>query len=80
LLGLESPFDPKFAVGGVGFDEDQMIRQTIASLVMNNKDLSRSNVFGNVLADVGPAGVFARASMNTEHAKGNELYGKTSND
>ena len=69
LMGLESPFDPKFAVGGTGFNQDQMIRQTIASLLMGNKDLSRSNVYGNVLADVGPAGVFAKASMNTEHAK-----------
>ncbi|NDB58705.1 phage tail tape measure protein, partial [bacterium] len=69
LLGLESPFDPKFAVGGTGFNEDQMIRQTIASLIMGNKDLSRSNVFGNVLADVGAAGVFPKASMNTAYAK-----------
>ncbi len=69
LLGLESPFDPKFAVGGTGFTPDQMIRQTIASLLMGNKDLSRSNVYGNVLADVGPAGVFAKASMNTEYAE-----------
>jgi hypothetical protein len=35
---------------------------------MGNKDLSKSNVFGNVLADVGPAGVFSKASMNTAHA------------
>jgi TP901 family phage tail tape measure protein len=68
LLGLESPFDPKFAAGGTKFTEDQMIRQTIASLLLGNKDLSKSNVFGNVLADVGPAGVFPRASMNTEYA------------
>jgi len=68
LLGLESPFDPKFAAGGTKFTPDQMIRQTIASLLFGNKDLSKSNVFGNVLADVGPAGVFSRASMNTSHA------------
>ncbi len=69
LLGLESPFDKKFIGGGTKFTEDQMIRQTIASLVMNNKDLSPSNVFGNVLADVGAAGVFPKASGNTEFAK-----------
>lgn len=69
LLGLESPFDKKFAVGGTKFSEDEMIRQTIASLVMNNKDLSPSNVYGNVLADVGAAGVFPKASGNTEFAK-----------
>ena len=69
LLGLESPFDKKFVGGGTKFTEDEMIRQTIASLVMNNKDLSPSNVFGNVLADVGPAGVFSAASRNTEYAR-----------
>ena len=69
LLGLESPFDKKFAGGGTKFTEDEMIRQTIASLVMNNKDLSPSNVFGNVLADVGAAGVFPKASGNVEFAK-----------
>ena len=69
LLGVESPFDKKFAGGGTVFTEDEMIRQTIASLVMNNKDLSPSNVYGNVLADVGAAGVFPKASRNTEFAK-----------
>jgi TP901 family phage tail tape measure protein len=69
LLGVESPFDKRFTTGGTVFNEDEMIRQTIASLVMNNKDLSPSNVFGNVLADVGAAGVFSKASRNTEHAK-----------
>jgi len=69
LLGLESPYDPKFAMGGTKFTEDQMIRQTIASLLMNNKDLSKSNVYGNILADVGPAGVFPRASMNIAYAE-----------
>ena len=68
LLGLESPFDKRFAGGGTKFTEDEMIRQTIASLVMNNKDLSPSNVFGNVLADVGAAGVFPKASGNTAFA------------
>ena len=69
LLGLESPFDKKFAGGGTVFTEDEMIRQTIASLVMNNKDLSPSNVYGNVLADVGAAGVFPKASGNSDFAK-----------
>ena len=69
LLGLESPFDKKFASGGTKFSEDEMIRQTIASLAMNNKDLSPSNVFGNVLADVGAAGVFPKASNNIAFAE-----------
>ena len=69
LLGVESPFDKKFSTGGTKFTEDEMIRQTIASLVMNNKDLSPSNVYGNVLADVGAAGVFPKASGNSDFAK-----------
>ena len=68
LLGLESPFNPIFSAGGTKFTQDQMIRQTIASLIMGNKDLSKTNVFGNILADVGPAGVFSRASMNNAYA------------
>ena len=62
LIVLESPYDPKLAVGGRHFTQKQYIRQLVASLVRNDKDLSSSNVFGNVMADAGPAGVFGRAS------------------
>ena len=40
---------------------------------MNNKDLSRSNVFGNFNPDVGQAGVFKKASGNTALALPDEL-------
>jgi len=44
------------------FNEDQYFRQLVASLVRVDKDLAAGNVFGDVVADVGPAGVFDRAS------------------
>ena len=68
LLALESDFDPRFVRNDVPWKEDQVIRQLAGSLLMNNKDLSRANVFGNFNPDVGNAGVFAKASGNTSLA------------
>ena len=68
LLALESDYNPSFGKTNVQFTEDQVIRQLAGSLLMNNKDLSRSNVFGNSNPDVGNAGVFAKASGNTKLA------------
>ena len=69
LLGLESPFDPRFINPNVKsaskYTTDEAISQLALSLLFNNKDLSRSNVFRNVNVDVGNAGVFSRASNNT---------------
>jgi TP901 family phage tail tape measure protein len=64
FLALESALDTKFVQNEPKaiFNEDQYFRQLVASLVRVDKDLSASNVFGNVVADVGPAGVFDRAS------------------
>jgi TP901 family phage tail tape measure protein len=64
FLALESDLDPKFVNNqpmGI-FNEEQYFRQLVASLLRVDKDLSGSNVFGNVVADAGPAGVFNRAS------------------
>jgi TP901 family phage tail tape measure protein len=62
LIVLESPYDPKLAEASGKFTKKQMVTQLVASLLRGDKDLSKSNVFGNTLADVGPAGVFSRAS------------------
>ena len=64
LLALESDYDPRFANTNVDWDEGTVIRQLANSLLMNNKDLSRSNVYGNFNPDVGNAGVFPKASGN----------------
>jgi TP901 family phage tail tape measure protein len=64
FLALESDLDPKFVNNqpmGV-FNEEQYFRQLVASLLRVDKDLSGSNVYGNVVADAGAAGVFSRAS------------------
>ena len=69
LLALESDYDPRFANTNVPWDEDQVVRQLANSLLMNNKDLSRSNVYGNFNPDVGQSGVFPKASGNTALAE-----------
>jgi len=71
FLALESDLDPKFVNNqpmGL-FNEDQYFRQLVASLLRVDKDLSGSNVFGNVVADAGPAGVFSRASGLRDYEK-----------
>jgi TP901 family phage tail tape measure protein len=64
FLALESDLDAKFIQNEpkAVFNEEQYFRQLVASLVRVDKDLAAANVFGNVVADVGPAGVFNRAS------------------
>ena len=65
LLALESDYDPRFAKTNVPWDEDTVVRQLANSLLLNNKDLSRGNVYGNFNPDVGQSGVFPKASGNT---------------
>jgi TP901 family phage tail tape measure protein len=62
LLALESKFDRTFAEQDGKFTTDQYFRQLVASALRGDKDLGRGNLSGNVLADVGTAGVFATAS------------------
>ena len=64
FLALESDLDAKFVNNEPKalFNEEQYFRQLVASLVRVDKDLAAGNLFGNVVADVGPAGVFDRAS------------------
>jgi len=72
FLALESDLDPKFVNNqpmGL-FNEEQYFRQLVASLLRVDKDLSGSNVFGNVVADAGPAGVFSRASGLRDYERG----------
>ncbi len=73
LLALESDYDPRFANTNVPWDEDTIIRQLANSLLLNNKDLSRGNVYGNFNPDVGNAGVFKKASGNTALAEAHEM-------
>ncbi len=62
LLVLESQFDKSLTVQDGKFTTDQYFRQLLASSLRGDKDLGRGNLSGNVLADVGTAGVFSTAS------------------
>ena len=64
FLALESALDSTFVNTDpmAVFNEGQYFKQLVASLLRVDKDLSADNVFRDVLPDVGPAGVFARAS------------------
>ena len=64
FLALESKLDKKFVFDGTRaeFTREEYFKQHVAALLRADKDLSASNVFGKVVADVGPAGVFSRAS------------------
>jgi TP901 family phage tail tape measure protein len=73
LLALESDYDPRFANTNVPWDEDTVLRQLANSLLLNNKDLSRANVYGNFNPDVGQAGVLPKASGNTRLATADEM-------
>jgi TP901 family phage tail tape measure protein len=70
FLALESDLDAKFVNNepNAVFNEEQYFRQLVASLVRVDKDLAAGNLFGNVVADVGPAGVFDRASGVRDYA------------
>jgi len=62
ILALESKYNPAIANQDGNFTQDQYFRQLVASALRGDKDLGRGNLSGNILADVGPAGVFATAS------------------
>jgi TP901 family phage tail tape measure protein len=62
LLALESPYDRALASTDNKFTTDQYFRQLLASALRGDKDLGKGNLSGNVLSEVGTAGVFATAS------------------
>ena len=69
LIVLESPYDKKFAQPTGKFTKRQYVKQLVASSLRGDKDLSMSNLSGNMLADVGTAGVFSKASGFRDFAK-----------
>ena len=66
---VESPYDPRIASMSGKFSKSDMIKQLVASTLRGDKDLQKPNLSGNVLADVGTAGVFDRASGFRDFAK-----------
>jgi len=65
LFALESPLDERIANIPKTFTRKEFFQQLVASLIRGDKDLGPGNLGGSILADVGPAGVFAKASGNT---------------
>jgi TP901 family phage tail tape measure protein len=64
MYALESAFDSKFDPSKMSntFTKEDYIRQNVAAALRADKDLGKGNLSGNILADVGPAGVFSTAS------------------
>ena len=62
FLVLESAVDERIANIPNKFSDNEYFTQLVASLLRGDKDLGVGNLGGNILADVGPAGVFGRAS------------------
>jgi TP901 family phage tail tape measure protein len=62
LLVLESPYDEAFAKKSGTFSREDYFKQLVAANLRGDRDLSRDNLSGSTLADVGTAGVFKMAS------------------
>ena len=69
FIVLESPYDPRIAAMSGKFSKSDMVKQLVASTLRGDKDLQKANVSGNIVADVGNAGVFDRASGFRDFAK-----------
>ena len=62
ILVLESPYNPAFATLPATFTRDQYIKQLVASSLRGDKDLSPSNLGGNIQVDAGASGIYSSAS------------------
>jgi len=62
FIALESPLNEQIAKISTSFTKGQYFKQLVASLLRGDKDLGIGNLGGDILADVGPAGVFQTAS------------------
>ena len=69
FIVLESPYDPRIASMSGKFSKSDMVKQLVGSAIRGDKDLQKANISGNVVADVGNAGVMDRASGFREFAK-----------
>jgi hypothetical protein len=70
LFALESPYDPRFAESNFTgkFTKQEYFKQLVAANLRGDKDLHGGNLSGKTLADVGTAGVFAKASGKRDFA------------
>jgi len=68
LLAAESPYDPRFADMPKTFSKDEYFMQLAASALRGDKDLAVGNIGGNIVSDVGTAGIFNTASGVRDYA------------
>jgi TP901 family phage tail tape measure protein len=71
IIVLESPYDPAFDPSKMsrGFTKEQYFKQLVAANLRIDKDLKAGNLGGSVIADVGAAGVFDKASGKRDFVK-----------
>jgi len=71
IIVLESAFDSRFDPNKMTgkFTKEEYFKQLVAANLRGDKDLGKGNLSGNVLADVGTAGVFEKASGKRDFAK-----------
>jgi len=74
LIVLESKYDPIFDQANNGvFSQEEYFKQIVAANLRGDRDLSRDNIQGSLVNDVGTSGVFKMASS----AQGKrEYYGE----
>jgi TP901 family phage tail tape measure protein len=68
FIVIESPYDPRIAAMDGKFTQGDMVKQLVGSTLRGDKDLQQANVSGRIVADVGNAGAFDRASGFRDYA------------
>ena len=63
MFAVRSPYDDKFASSTGTFSEGSVFNQIVASAVRRDKDLQAGNLWDDVVADVGQAGIMSKASQ-----------------
>jgi TP901 family phage tail tape measure protein len=63
MFAVRSPYNDTFANSTGTFSEGSVFNQIVASAVRRDKDLQAGNLWDDVVADVGQAGIMSRASQ-----------------
>jgi TP901 family phage tail tape measure protein len=63
MFAVRSQYDDMFATSTGRFSEGSVFNQIIAAAVRRDKDLQAGNIWDNIVADVGQAGIMNKASQ-----------------
>ena len=71
IIVLESPYEERFNPANMTnkFTEDDYFKQLVAASLRADSDVKAGNLSGNILADVGAAGVFDSASGSRTYSE-----------